>query len=92
LQAGDIYAHDRVLRRVVEGFEEQNKDSCYGDLQYVDPNDPQKVIRYWRSSAYREGKFRYGWMLPHPTFFVRRAIYENTRVSIRSSEFPETMS
>lgn len=76
LQAGDIYAHDRVLRRVVEGFEEQNKDSCYGDLQYVDPNDPPKVIRYWKSSEYREGKFRYGWMLPHPTFFVRRAIYE----------------
>ena len=76
LHAGDLYAHDRVLRRVVEGFEVQNKDSCYGDLQYVDPDDPQKVIRYWKSSSYRDGKFKWGWMPPHPTFFVKRGIYE----------------
>jgi glycosyltransferase len=76
LHAGDIYAHDRVLRRVVEGFEKQNKDSCYGNLQYVDQNDPQKVIRYWKSSSYRDGKFKLGWMPPHPTFFVKREIYE----------------
>jgi len=76
LHAGDLYAHDRVLKRVVEGFENQNKDSCYGDLQYVDPNDPKKVIRYWKSSSYRDGKFKLGWMPPHPTFFVKREIYE----------------
>lgn len=76
LHAGDLYSHDRVLRRVVEGFEENNKDSCYGDLQYVDPNDPKKVTRYWKSSPYRDGKFKLGWMPPHPTFFVKREIYE----------------
>jgi len=57
-------------------FEKQNIDSCYGDLLYVDKNDKNKVIRYWKSSEYKHGKFKQGWMPPHPTFFVRRKIYE----------------
>lgn len=76
LHAGDLYAHDRVIERVVEGFEKNNGEGCYGDLQYVHRNDPNKVIRYWKSSPYRDGKFKFGWMPPHPTFFVKREIYE----------------
>jgi len=76
LHGDDFYAHNKVLRRVVEGFAKQNRDSCYGDLQYVDKKDPHKVLRHWKSSIYTEGKFKSGWMPPHPTFFVRRRIYE----------------
>ena len=76
LQAGDLYAHSRVLNKVVEVFENLKEDSCSGDLQYVDQHDPNKVIRYWKSSTYKDGKFRWGWMPPHPTFFAKRAIYE----------------
>lgn len=76
LHGDDFYAHDKVLESVVRVFEEQNVDSCYGDLLYVDKNDTDKVIRYWRASGYQPGKFKYGWMPPHPTFFVRREIYE----------------
>lgn len=76
LHAGDLYAHDRVIGRVVEGFEKYHEEGCYGDLQYVNRNDPNKVIRYWKSSPYRDGKFKSGWMPPHPTFFVKREVYE----------------
>lgn len=76
LPAGDLYAHNRVLRTVAEAFATIKEDSCYGDLQYVDQNNPNKVIRHWKSSVYRDGKFRWGWMPPHPTFFVKREIYE----------------
>jgi glycosyltransferase len=76
LHGDDFYAHDKVLERVVSVFKKQNVDSCYGDLEYVDKNDTNKVIRHWKSSEYRHGKFRQGWMPPHPTFFVKREIYE----------------
>ena len=76
LHGDDLYAHARVLESVVKPFEEQNVDSCYGDLLYVDKNDTDKIIRYWKASEYHHGKFKYGWMPPHPTFFVRREIYE----------------
>jgi glycosyltransferase len=76
LNGDDLYAHDKVLDMVARVFENQNVDSCYGDLQYVDKKNINEVIRHWKSSEYRHGKFKYGWMPPHPTFFVARKIYE----------------
>ena len=75
LHSDGFYAHDRVIEKVADIFMKYNIDSCYGDLQYVDKNNPDKVIRYWKSSQYRHGKFKYGWMPPHSTFFVKKEIY-----------------
>lgn len=77
LHSDDFYAHDRVIEKVVDTFVRYNVDSCYGDLQYVARNDINRVIRYWKSSNYKHGKFKYGWMPPHPTFFVKKSVYEN---------------
>jgi len=76
LNSDDFYANDKVIEKVVDVFRKNNVDSCYGDLQYVDKRDPDKVIRYWKSSPYRNGLFKKGWMIPHPTFFVKRKVYE----------------
>jgi glycosyltransferase involved in cell wall biosynthesis len=51
LNGDDFYAHDKVLETVMSVFEKQNVDSCYGDLEYVDKNDTNKVIRHWKSSS-----------------------------------------
>ena len=77
LHSDDIYAHDRVVEKVVEAFEKSGADSVYGDLKYVERNDPKRVIRRWKSSPFLPGKFRYGWMPPHPTFFVKKKVFEN---------------
>jgi len=76
LNADDLYAGPDILAKVAKVFNEEHVDSCYGDLVYVHPNDTEKVIRYWRSGSYGVRKFYWGWMPPHPTFFVRRSIYE----------------
>lgn len=34
------------------------------------------VVRYWKSGKYTPRSFYWGWMPPHPTFFVRRSVYE----------------
>jgi glycosyltransferase len=77
LHSDDIYAHDRVVEKVVEAFGKSGADSVYGDLKYVDKNNPNRVVRRWKSSPFIPGKFRHGWMPPHPTFFVKRRIFEN---------------
>lgn len=74
LNADDRYADSDVLRDVVDIFEETSVDACYGDLVYVDDKD--EVRRYWRSGSYRRHRFWFGWMPPHPTFFVRKKVYE----------------
>ena len=34
------------------------------------------VHRYWKSGSFHPDRFYWGWMPPHPTFFVRRSVYE----------------
>jgi glycosyltransferase len=42
----------------------------------VKKNDPNHVTRVWHSSPYKPGAYQTGWQPAHPTFFVRRAVYE----------------
>lgn len=77
LNADDLYAGPGVLERVAEVFGDGEVEACYGDLVYVDGvGDGSRVVRYWRSGTFRPERMRWGWMPPHPTFFVRRRVYE----------------
>jgi glycosyltransferase len=76
LNSDDFYPTNRVLAQVLEAFADPDIDACYGDLFYVDRLNTDKVVRNWKSGQYDPRKFYSGWMPPHPTFFVRRQIYE----------------
>ena len=76
LHADDFYANSTVIEQVVALFENSDTDSLYSDLDYVDPENTSKIIRHWVSGKYKAGKFLFGWMPPHPTFFVKRFIYD----------------
>ncbi|MFW5968618.1 MAG: glycosyltransferase family 2 protein [Persicimonas sp.] len=76
LNADDVYEDDRVLARVAERLDETGAECLYGDLVYTRRDDLEAVVRYWRSGAYWHGRFRWGWMPPHPAFFARRELYE----------------
>jgi len=76
LNSDDVYADAGVLSRIAETFATPAADACYGDLVYVAASRPDRVVRYWRSRAYRPGLCRRGWMPAHPTFYVRREAYQ----------------
>ncbi|NQT32500.1 MAG: glycosyltransferase, partial [Candidatus Omnitrophica bacterium] len=76
LHADDFFVDDRVVEKVVDTFKKTNADCLWGDLVYVDKNNTEKVIRYWRSCEYRDGFFKKGWMPPHPAFFAKKQVYE----------------
>ena len=76
LNADDLYADSEVLANVSELFQENSVDSCYGDLVYVDAIHTNRNIRYWHSGTCNFRRFYWGWMPPHPTFFVKKKIYE----------------
>ena len=75
LNSDDLYAGPDILKIVAEAFVNNDIDSCYGDLQYVSKNNTDKIIRYWKSCEFNYELFKSGWHPPHPTFFVRRTIY-----------------
>src|SRR5688572_15897310 len=76
LNADDVYSGDDILQQVARALEDPAIDACYADLVYVDTTNTQKVIRYWRSGDFKPGMFKRGWMPAHPTFFVRKSVYE----------------
>jgi len=77
LNSDDFYKDEKVLEKVVACFTNDPKiDGCYGDLEFVDEQDKSKIVRTWRSGKYREGKLNNGWIIPHPTFFVKNEIYK----------------
>jgi glycosyltransferase involved in cell wall biosynthesis len=76
LNADDFYAPNTVLEKVLQLFETTECDAVYGDLVYVHKDNVAKVQRYWVAGAYTPGAFLKGGMPPHPTFFVRKKVYE----------------
>ncbi|MCH4565430.1 glycosyltransferase [Halomonas sp. EGI 63088] len=75
LHSDDLYAHDNVLSHVAESFADPGKGAVYGDLEYVSAIDTTKIVRYWKSGSFNQKKLKRGWMPPHPTFFMRRDLY-----------------
>jgi glycosyltransferase involved in cell wall biosynthesis len=74
LNADDIYADAEALARIARALQAGNRDAAFGDLVYVRQDDPNAVVRYWRSGPYAAGRVERGWMPAHPTFFVRTAL------------------
>lgn len=75
LHSDDVYADDQVIGDMVALFEVEKLEATYADLVYVDRDNINKVIRNWKSGEYKEGLFLKGWMPPHPTFFVKKEVY-----------------
>ena len=76
LHSDDVYADQSVLQHVASVFADPSVHACYSDLVYVSKRNPDRIVRYWKSCPYREGLFNKGWMPAHPTFFVRKEIYD----------------
>ncbi|MCZ8407327.1 glycosyltransferase family 2 protein [Achromobacter sp. SIMBA_011] len=76
LNADDFYVDPAVLEDVAKVFADERVQACYGDLLYVSQEQQDKIVRYWKSSDFVPGAFGRGWVPPHPTFFVRREVYE----------------
>lgn len=75
LNADDVFANNNVIENIVHYFKNDATDALYADLKYVQREDISKVIRFWKSGEYSEGKFYYGWMPPHPTLYLRKKVY-----------------
>jgi glycosyltransferase len=78
LNSDDFFAHSGVLKTVSQAFfQNPDIDGVYGDLVYVDQQNPNKVKRYWKAGYFNPKNFYWGWMPPHPTVFLRREVYQS---------------
>lgn len=75
LNSDDFYMHKQVVSQVMNLLQQTGSDALYGDLEYVAAEDTGRVVRRWKARTYHPKLFLWGWMPPHPTFFVRRQVY-----------------
>lgn len=75
LNSDDVYSNKNIISNIIKQMELFKVDSVYGDLIYTKPDDLSQIVRCWKSGSFNKNKFLYGWMPPHPTFFVKRDIY-----------------
>ncbi len=75
LNSDDFYTGPEVIREVVQQITATGSQALYADLVYVSSRNIERIVRTWKAGSYQERKFLFGWMPPHPTFFVRREVY-----------------
>lgn len=76
LNSDDLYQDDAVIETVMNQFlQNPTLDIVYGDLVYVNSDNVDKIVRYWKSNKYYINFFENGNVPPHPSLFVRRSVY-----------------
>lgn len=94
LNADDFYTDANCISKVVDALIQNQTESCYADLDYVDPIETCKITRRWKAGAFKPDSFLWGWMPPHPTFFVSREVYLRLggyRIDLKSAADYELM-
>ncbi len=77
LNSDDFYTSDDVLQKVAEEFQKDSSlEAVYGDIHFVKPENLKKCTRYYSSKSFRPWLLRFGFMPAHPSFYVRREVYE----------------
>jgi len=75
INSDDFFSDNEALEKVATRFDENpNADGVYANLCYVRQNDKTHVVRKWVSGE--QHPFNKGWLPAHPTFYVKRKIYE----------------
>ncbi|MBY7894045.1 glycosyltransferase [Vibrio fluvialis] len=76
LHSDDLFAYPEAVADLVATMNNHQSQAVYADLEYVSKENTSKVIRRWVSGDYSKGKLKTGWMPPHPTFYMKRELYE----------------
>ncbi len=87
LHSDDFFANPNVLENLIAAFHDEKVHGVYSNLKYVSQENPEKVLRNWKSKEFQFTNLKYGWMPPHPTLFLRKEVYQqigsfNTRLKI----------
>ena len=75
INSDDLFAREDAVELAVKVFDEHPEvDGVYADLYYVSQYNIDKIVRVWKTGEQKP--MRKGWLPAHPTFYVRREVYE----------------
>lgn len=74
LNSDDCYARPDALALVAKALE--TSDLVSGRLHFVREHDGSAPVRVWQPVPFRKGAYKWGYSLPHPTTYARRAVLD----------------
>jgi glycosyltransferase involved in cell wall biosynthesis len=94
LNSDDFFPENNIIETVADAFGGGIAQIVYGNLWYILPTFPNKIIRKWKSQPYKKNLFQWGWMPAHTTFFAKRdlfAKYGNYNIGFKTAADYELM-
>lgn len=76
VHSDDLLASPLIISEIVEKISKENLDGVYGNLNYVQKLNVNKIVRKWQSNDFDYDLLKKGWMPAHPTFFLKKSVYE----------------
>ncbi|MBA0217461.1 glycosyltransferase [Pectobacterium brasiliense] len=76
LHSDDVFAYPEAIEDLVLMMQKNNTQAVYADLDYVSKDNMEKIVRKWISGSYDRSKMKNGWMPPHPTFYMKKELYD----------------
>lgn len=76
LNSDDFFTSDDIISVVANTFEENDINALYGDVNFVNPENINKSVRYYSSKIFRPSLFRFGFMPAHPSYYMKRSCYK----------------
>ncbi|MGM4872070.1 glycosyltransferase family 2 protein [Bradyrhizobium sp. 956_D2_N1_5] len=72
LNSDDTFHDSTVMAAIAAALEQA--DIVYGDLNMVTDHRTKTIVRAWRGGRFGRYSFQFGWVPPHPTFYMRREV------------------
>ena len=75
LNSDDFFTDNTIVEKVANAFA-PDLQALIGDIAFVQAQNLTKVVRYYSSKNWKPSKFRWGFMPPHPSFYLRRECFD----------------
>jgi len=76
VHSDDFLSDPSIIGIIANAFRAEAIDGVYGNLHYVQFDDPDKVVRNWTSQTFSQKLLNRGWMPAHPTLFLKKSVYD----------------
>ena len=75
LHSDDFFSNNYVLEKIAAEFDKE-VDAIIGDVAFVKPANLNKITRYYSAAKWKPSKFKWGFMPPHPSFYLRKKHFQ----------------
>ncbi|HHP7242228.1 MAG TPA: glycosyltransferase family 2 protein [Cyclobacteriaceae bacterium] len=76
LNADDVLHTQNTVKELTDEIKKDELDLYYGDIRFIHPDNLNKTIRYYSAKNWNPSKFKWGYMPPHPSVYIKKEIFE----------------